>query len=177
MAEIEIHKLFDKYHQKQQRRLRIYEKVYNRIVHKIKKICNRGESIFSTYYVVPEYLFGSPLYNQTTCIAFCIIKLRKVGFEVTYTHPNFMYISWHKFINNYKYKIQPTPSYNFHNRDVNKGERKVVTKPNKIKSFFKSLNQQLIDETEREERSNNRLEILDNIQTRANLLQKFDNNY
>lgn len=171
---IEIHKLFDKYHQKQQRRLKIYEKVYDKVVHKIKNICNKGESIFSTYYVIPEYLFGCPLYNQTTCIAFCIIKLRKLGFEVTYTHPNFLYISWYNFINTYKYQIRPISDFNFHNRKQN--EREVVTKPYKIKSFFKNLNDQLIAETEREERSNNQIEILNNIQNRANMLDKFNNN-
>ena len=171
---IEIHQLFDKYHQKQQRRLRIYEKIYNKIVHKIKNVCNRGESIFSTYYVVPEYQFGCPLYNQTTCIAFCIIKLRKVGFEVTYTHPNFLYISWNKFINTYKYKIQSinTNDYNF-----NRSNHKVVTKPKKIKSFFKNLNEQLISENDRAERSNNQYEILDNIRARANMIEKFNNDY
>lgn len=171
---IEIHQLFDKYHQKQQRRLKIYEKVYDKIIHKIKSICNKGESIFSTYYVVPEYQFGTPLYNQTTCIAFCIIKLRKVGFEVNYTHPNFLYISWHKFINNYKYKIQPISdnNYNFH-----RSNHRVVTKPNKIKSFFKNLNEQLINENERAENSNNQFEILDNVRHRANMLEKFNNNY
>ena len=165
---IEVHKLFDKYHQKQQRRLRIYEKVHNKIIHKIKSICNKGESIFSTYYVVPEYQFGCPLYNQTTCIAFCIIKLRKLGFEVNYTHPNFLYISWYKFINTYKYKIQPINS--LHNRD-----HKIVTKPNKIKSFFRNLNEQLISENERAERSNNQYEILENIKTRASMIEKFNN--
>lgn len=172
----EIHKLFDKYHEKQQRRLRIYDKIYNKIVHKIKTVCNRAENIFSTYYVIPEYLFGVPLYNQTTCIAYCIIKLRKLGFEVTYTHPNFLYISWYKFINQYKYKIQPIDI-----KDVrslhSRNDHKIVTKPNKIKSFFKNLNDQLIDETEREERSDNRMNILDNIQARANLYEKFGNDY
>jgi hypothetical protein len=167
---LEIHKLFDKYHQKQQRRLRIYDKIYNKIMHKIKNVSNKGESIFSTYYVIPEYLFGSPLYNQTTCITYCIIKLRKIGFEVTYTHPNFIYISWQKFINSYKYQIQPmTSNYNFHSN-----ERKVVTKPNKIKSFFKNLNDQLINENDRAERANNQHDILNNIQNRANLINKFD---
>lgn len=176
MSEIEIHKLFDKYHKKQQRRIKIYDKVYSKIIHKIKSVCNKGASIFSTYFVIPEYQFGCPLYNQTTCIAYSIIKLRKLGFDVTYTHPNFLYISWHKFINTYKYKIQPISSsnYNFHNRGSN--ERKVVTKPNKIKSFFKNLNQQLIDETERADRSNNQNDILNNIRDRANLLEKFNNN-
>lgn len=168
---VEIHKLFDKYHQKQQKRLRVYEKIYDKIMHKIRNICNKGENIFSTYYVIPEYQFGSPLYNQTTCIAYCIIKLRKIGFEVNYTHPNFLYISWHKFINSYKYKIQPISDYNFNQKSSN--EKPLVTKPNKIKSFFRNLNDKLINETERAERSNNQIQILDNIKNRAELLNKF----
>jgi len=180
MADIEIHKLFDKYHKKQQRRIRIYEKTYNKIIYKIKGISNKGTNIFSTYFVIPEYMFGSPLYNQTTCIAYSIIRLRKVGFDVTYTHPNFLYISWHKFINTHRFKTQPLiegakhQAFNFHQTS---SERTIVTKPRKIKTFFKNLNEQLIDESERAERSNNQMQILNNVKDRANLLSRFDEGY
>ena len=174
MADIEIHQLFDKYHKKQQRRIRIYEKIYNKIIYKIKSISNKGWSTFATYYVIPEYMFGCPLYDQTTCIAYSIIRLRKVGFDVKYTHPNFLYVSWHKFINTHKFKTQPlidrNKAFNFHQTD-----RNVVTKPRKIKTFFKNLNEQLIDESERAERSNNQIDILNNVKNRANLLSRFDN--
>lgn len=174
MSEIEIHQLFDRYHKKQQRRIKIYEKIYNKIIYKIKSISNKGENIFSTYYIIPEYQFGSPLYDQTTCIAYSIIRLRKVGFDVKYTHPNFMYISWHKFINTHKFKTQPlidsNKAFNFHNQT----ERTIVTKPRKMKTFFKNLNDQLIDESERAERSNNQMEILSNVRHRAELLSRFD---
>lgn len=176
MADIEIHKLFDKYHQKQQRRIRIYEKIYNKIIYKIKAISNKGSNTFSTYYIVPEYQLGCPVYDHTTCIAYSIIRLRKVGFDVKYTHPNFLYISWHKFINTHKFKTQPlidaSSAFNFQNQT----ERTIVTKPRKIKTFFKNLNEQLIDESERAERSNNQTEILNNVKNRANLLTRFEHN-
>jgi hypothetical protein len=47
-----------------------------------------------TYFIVPEYMFGIPLYNQIACVCYLIIKLRKNGFKVKYTHPNFIYMSW-----------------------------------------------------------------------------------
>lgn len=175
MPDIEIHKLFDKYHKKQQRRLRIYEKIYSKIIYKIKGISNKGENIFSTFYIVPEYQFGCPLYNQTTCIAFCIIKLRKLGFDVQYTHPNFLYISWHKFINTHKYQIKTLTEQTYNNQNYN--QKSIVTKPRKIKTFFTNLNEQLIDETERAEISNNQMEILHNVKNRASLLSKFNNDY
>lgn len=171
MVNIEIHKLFDRYHQKQKRRIRIYDKTLNKIIYKVKAVSNRGENVFSTYYVVPEYQFGCPLYNQTTCIAYSIIKLRKMGFDVTYTHPNFIYISWHKFINTHRFQTESldSPNFEFHQKD-----RNVVTKPRKIKTFFKNLNDQLIDESERADRANNQMEILNNVRDRANLLTRFN---
>ena len=177
MADIEIHQLFEKYHKKQQRRIRIYEKIYNKIIYKIKSISNKGWNTFATYFVIPEYQFGCPLYDQTTCIAYSIIRLRKIGFDVKYTHPNFIYISWHKFINTYKFKTQSLidtskKTFNYYNND-SPISRNIVTKPRKIRTFFKNLNDQLIDESERAERSNNQIEILNNIKNRANLLTRF----
>ena len=166
---IEIHQLFDKYHLKQQRRLKIYNQIYNKIIYKIKSISNRGDSIFSTYFIVPEYQFGVPLYNQTTCIAYAIIKLRKIGFDVNYTHPNFIYISWHKFINTHRFQIQAIDNHrNFHNNHI------LVTQPRKIKTFFRNLNDQLIDESDRADKANIHFDILDNIKNRAELLTKFN---
>jgi len=173
MAEgIEIHKLFDKYYKKQQRRLKIYHKIFNKIIYKIKSISNKGQNVFSTFFIIPEYQFGCPLYDQTTCIAYAILKLRKVGFDVTYTHPNFIYISWHKFINTHRFQTQPLPddNRNFYKKSLNP----VITKPRKMKTFFTDLNEKLINESNRAERSNTHMEILENVKNRAELITRFD---
>ena len=173
MAEdLEINQLFERYHKKQERRLKIYGKIYNRVIHKIKSVSNRGENVFSTYFVVPEYEFGCPVYNQTTCTAYIIIRLRKIGFDVRYTHPNFLYISWHKFINTHKYKMQPIPDYN---KKYNTPKNVEISQPKKFKTFFRNLNQKIITENERQETYDKQAEVLDNLRNRADIISKFNN--
>ena len=173
-GDLEINQLFEKYHKKQERRLRIYGKIYNRVIKKIKSVSNRGENIFSTYYVVPEYEFGCPIYNQTTCTAYIIIRLRKIGFDVRYTHPNFLFISWHKFINTHKYKMSPLPDYNM-NKRYNAPKNVEISQPKKFKTFFRNLNQKIITENERQETYDKQTEVLDNLKSRADIISKFNN--
>jgi len=47
-----------------------------------------------TFFVVPEFIVGTPRYDVAACIAFIIDKLKDNGFVVNYTHPNLLFISW-----------------------------------------------------------------------------------
>ena len=46
-------------------------------------------------------ILGIPAYNQSTCIAYIIDKLQENGFNVRYTHPNMLFISWSHWVPNY----------------------------------------------------------------------------
>ena len=46
------------------------------------------------FYNVPKYIFGIPLYDIKSCVMFLVTALVKNGFDVKYTHPNLLYISW-----------------------------------------------------------------------------------
>ena len=89
---INIYSLYKKQHEKQKIRISVYEKVLLKCHKRIKFVADSGKQ--KTYFIVPEYMFGIPLYNQIACVCYLIIKLRKNGFKVKYTHPNFIYISW-----------------------------------------------------------------------------------
>ena len=43
--------------------------------------------------MIPEFVFGIPLFNSKECIRYIIKKLMDEGFMVIYTHPNLLYIS------------------------------------------------------------------------------------
>jgi len=89
---LNIYSLYKKQHEKQKIRISVYEKVLLKCHKRIKFVADSGKQ--QTYFIVPEYMFGIPLYNQIACVCYLIIKLRKNGFKVKYTHPNFIYISW-----------------------------------------------------------------------------------
>ena len=54
----------------------------------------RNEDYCFCFYTVPTYIYGIPLYDQTSCILYIINNLIENGFDVKYTHPNLIYISW-----------------------------------------------------------------------------------
>jgi hypothetical protein len=92
---LNIYSLYKKQHEKQKIRISVYEKVLLKCHKRIKFVADSGKQ--KTYFIVPEYMFGIPLYNQIACVCYLIIKLRKNGFKVKYTHPNFIYISWNHY--------------------------------------------------------------------------------
>ena len=174
---INIYSLYRIHNEKATNRINIYQKILNKIHSKIKLMSQYDKT--ETYYVIPEYQFGVPLYNQVACICFAIIKLRKNGFQISYTHPNFLWISWKHFVNKYKYNITPNPQ-----PKKELSEYKFVDKRkqmNDIKNHYKNLNDKLISSSNdplikypNEENKNTESNVLDSLNYRASLLQKFN---
>ena len=72
----------------------ILQQCYNKIMATNQKI-NDCFCFFSC----PTFVFGVPLYNVNSCITYIMEKLILKGFEVKYTHPNLIYISWKNGLN------------------------------------------------------------------------------
>lgn len=90
--------------QKEIYRFKIYNKVLKKVHHRIKVVSRKGES--ACFYVVPEYIYGIPRYDTLSCANFMVNKLRRTGFKVVYTYPNFLFIFWGHIPSQYKQKIQ-----------------------------------------------------------------------
>ena len=52
-----------------------------------------GSASFITY-TVPPFIFGLPKLDLEDCIVYIVYQLRQSGFEVRFTYPNLLYISW-----------------------------------------------------------------------------------
>jgi hypothetical protein len=99
---ISLDELYDRKHQVQLHRLGIYRKILNRVHTKIKMIARQKINNDYLFYIVPEVIFGFPKYNLNECIAFLIEKLQENGFNIKYTHPNLLFISWNHYIPAYE---------------------------------------------------------------------------
>ena len=75
------------------RRVNTYEQVLNKCYIKINQVSNKTYDTYCSY-VIPEIMFGVPLYDKNECIKYIFDKLIKKGFQVNYFHPNLFYISW-----------------------------------------------------------------------------------
>jgi len=173
---INIYALYKTHHEKQTNRINIYHKILHKVHSKIKLMSQYDKT--ETYYVIPEYQFGVPLYNQMACICFVIIKLRKNGFHISYTHPNFIWVSWKHYINKYKYNITPTTTTNPDQPDY-----KFIDKTKQMKSIknhYKNLNDKLISSSNdpllkyTDDNDKGNKNVLDSLNYRASLLKKFN---
>ena len=51
--------------------------------------------------VVPEVMLGYVNYDRAACISYVLAKLEENDFQVRYTHPNLIFISWGHYIPTY----------------------------------------------------------------------------
>ncbi len=88
-------------------RIRIYNSVLQQIYTKIKAIARIPGNEKCLWYVVPEFIPGTPRFDVKDCIVYLVWNLRNVGYQVDYTHPNLMFINWRKHDDAYKERESP----------------------------------------------------------------------
>ena len=99
---INLDDLFKRKHEIEQNKLKVYKTILNRIHKKIKVASRQKHNSQFTFFLIPEFLIGIPLYDVAACTSYIINKLTENGFIVKYTHPNLLFISWKKWIPNYQ---------------------------------------------------------------------------
>lgn len=75
-------------------RIRIYNMVLQQIYNKIKAIARIPGNEKSLYYIVPEFIPGTPRFDIGDAILYIVWNLRNIGYYVEYTHPNLLFITW-----------------------------------------------------------------------------------
>jgi len=69
-----------------------FDKIFTKIEKKIT-ISSLSNNYF-TWYVIPEFIIGLPLYNLKECITYLEKKIQKNGFKTIVYEPNILYIDW-----------------------------------------------------------------------------------
>jgi|SaaInlStandDraft_7_1057024.scaffolds.fasta_scaffold113118_1 hypothetical protein len=72
----------------------IYEDILKKCHHKIKNTVKVRDAPNNCFYMVPSYMYGSPIYNVNKCVLYLVKALIANGFDIKYTNPNLLYISW-----------------------------------------------------------------------------------
>ena len=96
-----IDELYEKKRQHDLTQLALFNKILNRIHVRIKTISRQSKDEQFCWFVVPEMIIGVPKYDQASCIAYLIDKLKTNGFNVRYIHPNALFISWMHWVPSY----------------------------------------------------------------------------
>ena len=91
---INIDELYEKNQRRDLKQVSIFNKLLNRIHKRINTTAKTKTSEKHIWFLVPEDIFGEPVYDKSECIAYLVTKLEENGFHVRYMHPNTLFVSW-----------------------------------------------------------------------------------
>ena len=86
-------------HREQDRRDNNKTEIYNTILEKVHqkiKLTSQISKDKFCFFSVPIYVYGLPLFDTNNCIIYLTQKLSDNGFNIRYTHPNLLLISWYE---------------------------------------------------------------------------------
>ena len=147
----------DDLHQKDQekttRKFEVYQKILEKCHNKITLTSKHSKNMGFCFYNVPKYIFGIPLYDIKSCVMFLVSALVKNGFDVKYTHPNLLFISWQNKTNKNalmleapkqesNYSNEYSNEYSNSNNDENSllfNTKKVSSVDDKLEKLLKNL--------------------------------------
>jgi hypothetical protein len=86
--------LYDRRKSKDTSRLKAYNKILEQIYHRIRTLSQLPNSPCYLLYTVPPFILGLPKIDLEDCVIYLIYQLRHAGYEVRYTPPNMLYLSW-----------------------------------------------------------------------------------
>ena len=92
---INIDELHRKQYDKVKKKIEAFQEVLRICQQHIKKHAEDTNECYCSY-VIPQMVYGYPLYDINSCILYLVEKLVDNGFKVLYTHPNLLLISWYK---------------------------------------------------------------------------------
>ena len=140
---VNIDSLHREQQEKMDRKKSVFVKILEDCHNKIKLTSKNTKNTTECFYAVPKYKFGVPLFDMRGCILFLTKSLVNNGFDVWYTHPNLLLISWKDKTNQntITYPVQ-TPSITFNDQpqtlpQTQLQQQKINTSP---LTEFKSIN-------------------------------------
>ena len=98
---INLDKLYEKKRESDEMKHQLYNRILNRIHERIKITSRQKKHEQFCWYVIPEIMVGIPKYDCFECTSYILDKLTINGFQVKYTHPNLVFISWKHHVPSY----------------------------------------------------------------------------
>lgn len=91
---INLDELYERKQKHDLNTLNVYNRILQRIHTKVRYNSRIHPNTQHCWYIIPEIIIGLPKYDNQSCIAYIIDKLRDNGFVIKYIHPNLLFISW-----------------------------------------------------------------------------------
>lgn len=98
--------LFDKRRDRDTAKLKSYNKILEQIYGRIKTASREGADPWIMY-TIPPFILGLPRIDLEDCVVYLVYMMRAQQYEVRYTYPNLLYISWKHHEKDYILKGSP----------------------------------------------------------------------
>jgi hypothetical protein len=99
--------LFDARLKKDQARHKAYNQILEQALNKVAHSAMQPNQPTYVYYNVPPFVLGLPALDLQDCVVYIVHQLRNQGYEVRYTYPNLLWISWSH--HEHKYFMEKNP--------------------------------------------------------------------
>lgn len=99
---LNLDELYERTRETSQTKIKTYQKILARIHTRIKAISRQRNNNKFCMFVIPEFILGIPRYDIAECTNYVIEKLTDNGFQLKYTYPNLLFISWQHYIPKYQ---------------------------------------------------------------------------
>lgn len=99
---LNLDELYERTRETSQTKIKTYQKILARIHSRIKAISRQRNNNKFCMFVIPEFILGIPRYDIAECTNYVIEKLTDNGFQIKYTYPNLLFISWQHYIPKYQ---------------------------------------------------------------------------
>lgn len=99
---LNLDELYERTRETSQTKIKTYQKILARIHSRIKAVSRQRNNNKFCMFVIPEFILGIPRYDIVECTNFVIEKLTDNGFQIKYTYPNLLFISWQHYIPKYQ---------------------------------------------------------------------------
>lgn len=94
VPKLEPRHLFERRQRRDAARLRAYNTLLQQIYHKIYACSLLPGHSPDILFTVPPFILGLPKLDMEDCIVYLVHQLRDSKFEVRFTYPNILFISW-----------------------------------------------------------------------------------
>jgi hypothetical protein len=101
--------LFEKRRQRDATKLASYNRILEQIHTRIRASSREGADPWILY-TIPPFIIGLPKIDLEDCVVYLVYMLRQQEYEVRYSYPNLLYISWKHHEKNYILKDSPVMS-------------------------------------------------------------------
>lgn len=98
--------LFDRRRERDATKLKSYNKILEAIYKRVQTVSKNQETTWINFNI-PVHMISFNVDELEDCITYVVHMLRQQGYEVRYTFPNLLYVSWAKYERDYLLKENP----------------------------------------------------------------------